>query len=550
MTKFKLFRLKNQMVLGNFISNLIGVTVVGIVIQQSISQPSPGIIKLAERLDMFFMPISFSLVGGLIILYERPVRKYLNDIYHRQPVTESDEETARRRLLNEPFVLIGFNIGIWLAAAIIYSTAFHFEDFGMANISRMFFQTMLVGLVTSIIAFFVLERILQKHLVPHFFPYGGLYTIPKTLRIRIFNRIIALVLACNIVPCIAFIGTVKGAFYSGQDPGLVLDRLRASVVTSSLIFIGVGLFLAFLVSNNLSRPFGEIIEVLKGIKRGRLDRKVRVTSNDEIGYTGDVINEMAEGLKEREKMRRSLDLAREVQQNLLPKHPPAVTGLDVAGRSIYCDQTGGDYFDYLTPDAAPGDKVSIVLGDVSGHGIPSALLMATARAFLRLRSFLPGGIARVVTDVNRQLAQDVEETGQFMTLFYLQVDTGKKSLQWVRAGHDPGIFYDPDTGAFSDLAGPGIALGIDEDQRYEARKKEGLVKGQIIVLCTDGIWEACNKKGEMFGKSRVHDVIRKRRSESAESIADALMGDVKKFQAGAVVADDITLVVVKIGDLS
>lgn len=538
------------MFIGNFISNLIGVTIVGIVIQQSIAKPPAEIVAIANRLDLFFMPISFSFVGGLIVFYEWPIRNYLNRIHSGQRIRSSEEETARRRLLNEPFVLIGFNIMIWLIAAIVYSTAFYLADVGTKMIGRMFFQTMLVGLVTSIVAFFVLERTLQKKLVPHVFPGGGLYTIPKTLRIRIFNRIIALVLACNIVPCIAFIGTVTGTYYGSLDTVQLLERFRISVVTISFIFIGVGLFLAYLVSSNLSRPFGEIIEVLRGVKRGRLDRKVRVTSNDEIGYTGDVINEMTEGLKEREKMRRSLDLAREVQQNLLPRHPPQINGLDIAGKSLYCDQTGGDYFDYLTPDPTGRDGVSIILGDVSGHGIPSALLMATARAFLRLRAFLPGGIEQVVTDVNRRLAEDVEETGQFMTLFYLRVDTGKRRLEWVRAGHDPGIFYDPTTGRFSELGGPGIALGIDDRQCYESSRREGLEKGQIIVLCTDGIWEACNAEGEMYGKQRVRSLVRNCGSESAGKILDALIADVVEFQEGSEVADDITLVVVKVDDLS
>ena len=96
----------------------------------------------------------------------------------------------------------------------------------------------------------------------------------------------------------------------------MVDLLRPAILTNSIIFIAVGLFVTVLVSSNLTRPFDEIIQVLKSVRNGRLDRKVRVTSNDEIGYTGDVINDMTEGLKEREKMRQSLELAREVQQSL------------------------------------------------------------------------------------------------------------------------------------------------------------------------------------------------------------------------------------------
>jgi len=546
MRDFKLFRLKNEMFIGNFLSNLIGVKVVETVISRSISPLPAEMHALAARVDHLFMPLSFCLVGLSIIIYERPIRRYLEDIHRRKVPTEDDTLRARQRLLNEPFVLIGFNLMIWLAAAVIYTTAFQLAYPGIINVGRAFLQTLLVGLVTSIIAFFILERILQKRLVPHFFPKGGLYTVPKTLRIRIFVRIAVLVLACNIVPCFAILGTLRGTYYSTVPSEPLLELLRSSVITNCFIFIGVGLLLTALVSSNLTRPFGEIIQVLKGIKKGRLDRKVRVTSNDEIGYTGDVINEMAEGLREKEKMRHSLDLAREVQQNLLPKIPPVVKGLDIAGKSIYCDQTGGDYFDFLVNGAERGGSVGLVVGDVCGHSIPSALLMATARAFLRLRAFLPGSSARVITDVNRQLTRDVEETGQFMTLFYLVIHPQERSLSWVRAGHDPGIFYDPKTDTFKELAGQGIALGVDENRRYEQNEMTGLTGGQVVVLGTDGIWEARDEAGEMFGKQRLRELIRRHCSETSADIVQTVIDALTRFQKGVDASDDVTLLIAKI----
>ncbi len=546
MGKFSRIRLKNAMAIGNFISNIIGVQVVDTITRQTVSPLPEAVRALAGRLDLIFTPLAFCLVATLIVLYELPIRRYLDDEARQRTPTKDQTLRARQRLLNEPFVIVMLNMMIWLVAAIVYVTAFHLSQTGGVDLGRIFFQTVLVGLVTSIIAFFVSERILQKKLVPHFFPEGGLYAVPKTLRTRIRIRLAVLVLACNIVPCIAFMGMVNGVYAEDADPGMLLEMLRNTITVNAVIFIGVGLFLTFLVSSNLARPFGEIIHVLKGIKRGHLDKKVRVTSNDEIGYTGDVINEMAEGLKEREKMRQSLDLARDVQQNLLPKSPPASKYLDIAGTSLYCDQTGGDYFDFFDFGDTGKNKVGLVVGDVSGHGIPSALLMATARAFLRLRSFMPGSIDQVVTDVNRQLTRDVEESGQFMTLFYLVVHPRKGSLAWVRAGHDPGIFYDPGTDIFTDLAGRGIALGLDEDWSYERNEMTDLTGGQVVVLGTDGIWEARNTAGEMFGKQRIRGLIRHHCSESAQRIVDAVIGALAQFQKGVAASDDVTLVVVKI----
>ena len=156
-------------------------------------------------------------------------------------------------------------------------------------------------------------------------------------------------------------------------------------------------------------------------------------------------------LKEYRRMRQSLSLAKEVQQNLLPKTRPGFKGLDIAAKSIDCDETGGDYFDYH--DLGDGDhqKLGVTIGDVPGHGIAAALLMATVRAGLRQRVSLGGSLKDIVSDVNRQLVSDVEASGQFIGLFYLVLDPSERSIKWVRAGHAPAIVYDPDTDTFDEL---------------------------------------------------------------------------------------------------
>lgn len=249
---------------------------------------------------------------------------------------------------------------------------------------------------------------------------------------------------------------------------------------------------------------------------------------------------------EHDMIKQSLDLAREVQQNLLPNKNPQMERLDIAGRSIYCDETGGDYYDFITRDTDENGQLTIAIGDVSGHGISSALLMATVRSSLRQRLSQPGDAGGIISDVNHQLVQDVEDSGQFMTLFYLNIDAAKMHAHWVRAGHDPAIFYDPAADAFEELGGSGIALGIEGDWRYKEYLKTDLDKGQIIFLSTDGIWEAFNPKGDMFGKERIYDIIRKNSSLTANEIITIILESLKRFQQGAQIEDDITLVVIKI----
>ncbi len=172
--------------------------------------------------------------------------------------------------------------------------------------------------------------------------------------------------------------------------------------------------------------------------------------------------------------------------------------------------------------------------------------MAAVRSSLRQRSSLPGGVANIISDVNRQLVHDVEDSGQFVTMFYLTVDPIKMHLQYVRAGHDPAIFYDPNTDAFEELGGTGMALGVDKNWNVKEYSKTALKNGQIIILCTDGIWEARNLQGEMFGKERIYNIIQKNSSLSANEIINIMLSSLKSFQQGAPIEDDITLVVVKI----
>jgi serine phosphatase RsbU (regulator of sigma subunit) len=250
--------------------------------------------------------------------------------------------------------------------------------------------------------------------------------------------------------------------------------------------------------------------------------------------------------KEHQKVQHSLSLAMEVQQNLLPKSDPKIAGLDISGRSIYCDETGGDYYDFLEVENSGDEKIGVVVGDVSDHGIPSALLMATVRAQIRQRCSSDSNIDQVVADVNRRFTQDVTDSGLFMTLFYTEIDRSQNIMRWVSAGHDPAIIYDPHQDIFDDLNGAGnLALGVMEDVNFKEAARD-IAPGQIIVIATDGIWEARNPNGEMFGKDRFHKIIRQNASATAKQIQSAVFESIRRFQKDARLVDDMTLVVVKV----
>ena len=303
------------------------------------------------------------------------------------------------------------------------------------------------------------------------------------------------------------------------------------------------MLVTYLVARNLTRPFHEIIRALNRIRKGRLDHRVNVFTNDEVGFTGEAINEMVQGLKEREKMRRSLQLAHEIQQSLLPARPPARPGLEVSGRSVYCDETGGDYFDYIIFEEEPA-RLGLVIGDVSGHGISSALLMTGLRSYLRSRAALNGSAADIINHVNRLISADTEETGQFITLFYLEVNLKTMELTWVRAGHDPAWLFSPDRTRIQELDAPGPALGLNEDWTYESRSAK-FQPGQYLVLATDGVWETMNERSEMFGKDRFQKLLGHNGRPTAEDLIQTSLDALTSLRRSAPQVDDVTMIVVR-----
>ncbi|MCP4690746.1 MAG: SpoIIE family protein phosphatase [Desulfobacterales bacterium] len=325
------------------------------------------------------------------------------------------------------------------------------------------------------------------------------------------------------------------------------DQLVVTFITVILVVICLAAA-AFFSSRSITKKFVKISAAAEKLARGDFSVRLDIRTNDERDRVIEAFNEIGPKLEDNIRLQKSLDLAMEVQQNLLPRSDPQIEGLDIAGASVYCDSTGGDYYDYLVLGEGNEVKVGVVVGDVSDHGIPSALLMAAARSSLRQRSALPGGLDAIVSDLNNRLAEDVQASGRFMTLFFLSIDPKNRSLQWVRAGHDPAILYDPASDAFEKLLGAGIALGVDENRQYEVNEKTGLKKGQVIVLATDGVWEARNADGDMFGKEPIYKTIRENPHESAKSILDIILDSLARFQEDAVVEDDATLVVVKILD--
>jgi len=327
-----------------------------------------------------------------------------------------------------------------------------------------------------------------------------------------------------------------------------LDHTRQQLGRLRIIFVMVILsiiLIALISSRTVTRPLRDLVSAVRCVAEGSLDTRVKIRTRDEIEELGEAFNRMAPQLQDRVRLKNSIDLAREVQQNLLPAHPPLCKGFDIAGRSVYCDETGGDYYGYLQFSREGREQLGIVLGDVTGHGIAAAMLMATARSLLRANAELFSSLGNLMEHANRQLASDVTG-GRFMTLYFLLIDLEKKMVRWSSAGHDPAIKYNPSSKSFEELAGAGLPFGIDPRQNYREQGPLPLGEGEIIVIGTDGIWEARNPQGERFGKDRLRAVIQNNAGGSADSITRAIFDSVSEFRKTHPQEDDITLVVVKV----
>jgi len=240
-----------------------------------------------------------------------------------------------------------------------------------------------------------------------------------------------------------------------------------------------------------------------------------------------------------------LEIAASIQRDFLPHAPPRVPGFDVAGATTPCDSTGGDYYDYLPHPDEFSQGFSLAVGDVSGHGIAAALLMASARAMIRAKAAQPGALAEKITGVNRLMSNDTGQSGRFMTLFWMSLDPVKGQLRFVKAGHDPAIVYSPRTDAFTELDCKGIPLGVEPCWGYEEGARRGFEAGELLVVGTDGIWECRNPAGEMYGKERLRAVVASNAGRRAQEIVQAALASVESFRGKAPRQDDLTLVVVK-----
>ena len=236
-----------------------------------------------------------------------------------------------------------------------------------------------------------------------------------------------------------------------------------------------------------------------------------------------------------------LEIARSIQQDLLPTRPPQLDHFEVAGWNQPADQTGGDYFDW---QLLPNGQLAISIGDATGHGIGPALVSALCRAYARASFLVADGHDHVLDRLNGLLANDLADD-RFVTFAVVFLDPTNSEVKVLSAGHGPILWYRRETNNLENFEAQGIPLGMIAGVPYEDSRIKSLSAGDMIVLVTDGFYEWQNRAKEEFGLERLKNTIFEARDCSPEEVISRLYKAVKDFSGGTEQADDLTAVVLK-----
>jgi PAS domain S-box-containing protein len=286
-----------------------------------------------------------------------------------------------------------------------------------------------------------------------------------------------------------------------------------------------------------------------GLRRDGVELPLEVSFSDMllngqrriVGFIRDV-TERKRAERELQENQEQFRVAREIQQRLFPKAAPDCAGFDISGASHPAEATGGDYYDYLP---MLHSRLGIVVGDVTGHGVGPALLMAETRAYLRVLAGRREDAGEILTRANGILAEDMGAE-RYITLFLGRLDPANRTLTYASAGHSAGYLLDRAGAIKSTLRRTEVPLGMRPDTVYPNAAELALESGDLLVLLTDGIEEAAGPDDEMFGIDRILETVRRHRDQPASQIVRQLYEAVRQFSRHVPQADDITAIVVKV----
>lgn len=350
------------------------------------------------------------------------------------------------------------------------------------------------------------------------------------------------------------------------NPSKLYDSLTTGTERfSQLLLIALGAvgglfafvyFLALTFGTALVRSITGAVHALSvgtsKLQRGDFSHRIIVRSKDQLGDLAQSFNSMSQGIEdlleeqgEKERMEEDLRVARNIQMSLLPQEYVEIEGLKIAAVCLPANEMGGDYYDLLP---LSNHRLGVLIADVSGKGTSAALYMAELKGLILSLSRNHDSPKALLTELNEILAPNLDRRS-FVTMTYAIIDSQKRTLRVSRAGHNPLIHFDGRTGQTRLISPPGLALGFDTGERFKSIIQEvelPLVHGDTFLFFTDGISEAMNGASELFGESRLAEILRDANALSSDDLKERILHEVRAFAAGESPHDDMTLVIVKV----
>jgi len=331
-------------------------------------------------------------------------------------------------------------------------------------------------------------------------------------------------------------------------------RIRAARLQIVLVAVGgllLMLFMTYLLTSSITNPIRELKSGALRIASGDFKARVRVRTRDELGVLANTFNVMAKDLAKstqallyKERVQKELELAAQIQAELLPKDKLSLKHLDLAGGLIPATEVGGDAFDYIVMEDG---RILSYLGDVTGHGVPAGIISSVANALLyAMRN--EKDLLTIVERLNHVL-QEKTLNKLFMTMGLLLCDDSASKVNYLNAGHPPVLFYHAKEQSVEEIKTKGIALGLVESVKKRVEVKNlSLKANDVLVLYSDGIVEALNPKGKPYGLERLMKVVQGAGKDfyTAESIKNTIISDVFDYVGhDKVHEDDMTVLVIK-----
>jgi len=332
--------------------------------------------------------------------------------------------------------------------------------------------------------------------------------------------------------------------------GESLREIRRSSVRNlslGLLVIALALIGIVPISHGMTRHLTSLNEGVHQLAAGNFQTRVPVRSSDEFGSLAKAFNQMAADLErhqalvvEQGRLRKELELSRLIQTEMLPRAPLRLGAAEIKGISIPAREVGGDFFNYF---ALPDGRLALLVGDVSGKGVSAALLMANVQATLRARLPLEADLARLAADLDREI-DETTPGAVYLTLFLGILDTAKQELRYVNAGHNPQFVIHEGNG-FEVMSATGLPIALYPGQPYREEAVPAR-PGDLLFFYTDGLVEAEDESGEMFGFDRLKALLGKKQQQGIDTVLQEVEDAVRQFRGNHEPMDDATLMALRL----